>query len=141
MARPTKLTPAVLERIVQAVKAGLTYEVAAQAAGVDRATFYRWKARGEHDQHGPYRDLCDVLKKAEAEAEAHMLGIIRDAAPTQWQAAAWFLERRYPERYGRRDRTTVELHTDYQRVADSFELDTDRLIAIAEGIARGGTDE
>ncbi|HVQ43190.1 MAG TPA: hypothetical protein VMS54_13315 [Vicinamibacterales bacterium] len=137
MARPSKLNAPVQERILTAVRAGCTFEVAAQSAGVDRATFYRWKARGEHEQRGIYRDLCDALKKAEADGEVHLVALIRQEAAHTWQAAAWLLERTRPERYGRRDRLDLEVRRQYERVAGPLDLDTDELIAIADRIARG----
>jgi hypothetical protein len=47
------------------------------------------------------------------------------------------LERRFPERWGRRDRLNVELRQEYEHVAGALDLNVERLLAIAEGIARG----
>ena len=47
MARPTKLTVEVRDRIVAAIRAGNYPEAAAQAAGISPSTFYRWLGRGE----------------------------------------------------------------------------------------------
>lgn len=46
--------------------------------------------------------LVVALELAEAEAHAHALEMIRSHGAEHWQAAAWFLERRYPELYARR---------------------------------------
>lgn len=119
------------------VRAGATFEVAAEAAGVDRATFFRWKARGAQQPSGLYRDFCDALKQAEAESELALIAIVRKAAQTQWQAGMTMLERRWPERWGRRDRLNVELRQEYEHVAGALDLNVERLLAIAEGIARG----
>jgi hypothetical protein len=43
------------------------------------------------------------LKKAAAVGEAALLGRIRIASETTWQAAAWLLERRYPKHWARKD--------------------------------------
>jgi len=138
--RPTKLTPETANRIVQAVKAGATYDVAARAAGVSEATLYGWKARGAREGTGQYFEFLERVKRAEAEGELALMGHVATAMSTTWQAAAWMLERRWPDRWGRRDRVNVELRQDFERVSDSYGLDTDRLIAIAEGIVHG-TDE
>ncbi len=94
--RPTKRTPEVEARIVEAIRGGNVYETAARYAGINPATFYDWQAR--------FPDFADLVKNARAEAEARNVTLIQQAARTQWQAGAWWLERSFPDRYGRRDR-------------------------------------
>jgi len=44
-----------------------------------------------------------AVKKAEADAIVrHVANIAKAAQDGQWQASAWWLERRYPAEYGRR---------------------------------------
>ena len=129
--RPTKLTKELQQRVTQAIRVGMTYERACTVAGICFQTYRNWQLRGERDKSGIYFEFLEAVKKAEAEAELMHLGAIvkaskggdevrevrrtmvdgqlvneiisiRPAAP-QWQAAAWLLERRYPERYRRRD--------------------------------------
>ena len=48
------------------------------------------------------------IKKAEAEAEAEALNIIHQIAKEgTFQAAAWYLERKFPSKWGRQDKSTV----------------------------------
>ena len=48
-------------------------------------------------------DLAARIEQAEAVAIRDRLAVITKAADSgTWQAAAWFLERRYPEQWGRR---------------------------------------
>lgn len=99
--RTSLLTPEVAQAIVKAVSAGNPRGVAAAAAGVSRATLFRWLARGRRETEGAYRDLCDGVKKAEARAVRRRVGVVRKAAASgAWQAAAWWLERRYPDEFG-----------------------------------------
>lgn len=109
MSRPTKLTPEVQDRIVQAIAAGNYIEVAAAYAGVHKATLYRWL---EHaDDPGAeeiYRDFRDALESARAQAEVRNVALIQKAATTTWQAAAWHLERTSHQRWGRRTIVTGE---------------------------------
>ena len=103
MARPTKLTPQIQQRIAEALRAGATYEHAAQYGGVHYATLRRWLQDGEAAADGPFREFCEAEKRAEAEALVGWLKSIDLAAQEgTWQAAAWKLERRYPQAYGRR---------------------------------------
>lgn len=104
MGRPAKLTAQVQDTIVQAIRSGNYNEVAAQMAGVCERTLYNWLERGEEEQAGKYFQFLQAVKKAAAEAEARHLALIANAAQKTWQAAAWFLERKHPDRWGRKDR-------------------------------------
>lgn len=113
MARPSKL-PQVRDDIIEGVRAGLTVEVAAQMVGINDATFYTWmaRARGEDrdglgDPEGIYREFHDEVLKARAQAEARDVSLIRTAARTDWRAAAWYLERSRPQRWGKTERVQV----------------------------------
>jgi len=111
MSRPTKLTPEVQDRIMQAVQAGNYLETAANFAGIDGSTLRRWVQKGSAPSAPePYRTFCTALKSARASAEVRSVALIQQAATGgTWQAAAWYLERSYPERWGR---TRVEITGD-----------------------------
>jgi transposase-like protein len=66
--RRTNLTPEIHQRIVAYVRAGAYTWVAARAAGVHPATFYRWMKRGEETPAGPYRAFYDDVEEARAQA-------------------------------------------------------------------------
>jgi len=101
MPRKTKLTPQVQADIVQALAVGAVHEHACEYAGIDHATFYRWLQKGEAGL-APYREFCEVVKRAEAKAVVGWLAQIEQAARAgNWQASAWRLERRYPKIWGR----------------------------------------
>ena len=102
MGRPSKLTPDVQERICQAIRAGNYYEAACAYAGIDYSTFRRWIIKGEKAKSGKYHDFCEAIKKAEHEAEVRMVAQWQKHMPENWQAIATFLERRFPDRWGRR---------------------------------------
>src|SRR5512144_2790196 len=104
--RPPKLLAAeVREQLLAAVRAGNYPKQAAEAAGIDRATFYRWLAKGrEPAAPKEYRDFCDALTRAEAQAEVHAVAVIRCAMQDDWRAAVAYLERRHPEGWRRRER-------------------------------------
>jgi len=101
MAR-SKLTPEAQARIVQAIEVGATYELAAQFGGIVYNTFNEWMKRGEAANAGKFHDFYEAIKAAEAKAVIKWLALIDRAAADTWQAAAWKLERRYPEAFGRR---------------------------------------
>lgn len=105
--RPTKLTDEVQRAICRGIRMGNYIETAALLAGVSKQTFYTWVKKGhaerEAGRNGKYARFLDAVEKAQAEAEALDLAIITKAAREgQWQAAAWRLERKFPDRWGRR---------------------------------------
>jgi transposase len=109
MARPVKLTDDLQRHIISALRIGATHEHAARAAGISSETMRRWMRAGERATRGQFCAFCGAVKKAEAEAAVGWLATIEKAAREgAWTAAAWKLERRYPEQWGRRDRMSVE---------------------------------
>lgn len=105
--RPSKFTPEVVDRLLNAIRAGATYEVACDHAGIAYSTLRSWIVAAEESRNDQAKmDLLEAIKKAEADAEVANIALIRKAASDgQWQAAAWILERRHPERWARRERT------------------------------------
>ena len=93
MARPVKLDAARIERLVTALAAGHTRRSAAVFAGVNPRTVERRQARDP-----AFRAL---LRDAEERAVLRNVALIQTAATKQWQAAAWWLERRVPDDWGR----------------------------------------
>lgn len=103
--RPTSLNPETHHKIVMYIKAGGYIETAAVAAGVHKTTLYDWLKKATKEKEGPYRAFADDVDKALAESEMMDVGRISKAAQDGvWQAAAWRLERKHPERWGRREK-------------------------------------
>jgi transposase len=92
--RKTKYTPETVKRLTDAIALGATDKLACAYAGIDESTFYAWlKAKTE---------FSDAIKEAEGKGAITWLAKIEKAATDgNWQAAAWKLERRYPQMYGR----------------------------------------
>ena len=101
--RPTKLTPELADRFVAMLKAGNYVTVAAHAAGLHRSTITVWLRRGQSQRvvDAPYREFRERVEQARAEGEVRNVAQIASAARESWQAAAWLLERQFPERWGR----------------------------------------
>lgn len=111
MARKTKLTKDLQDRIVMAISAGNFAKVAAEMVGIGETTFYRWMEEGaEPNGRKLYREFRESVKRAEAQAEVANVARIRQAADGgTWQAAAWYLERKHSERWGRKDKIAQEI--------------------------------
>jgi transposase-like protein len=100
--RPTKLTPEIQERIVELLKAGNYVETACAVVGIGRTTYYDWMKKAEESTRAnKYTRFHDAVRQAKAWSEARLVAMINKHAEKIWQAAAWMLERKYPERWGR----------------------------------------
>jgi hypothetical protein len=125
--RKTKATDARIEVVMSALKAGNTRRAAAAYAEISPQTFYRWL-----DENGAFRD---AVEKAEADAEVRYASIVARAATSgTWQAAAWWLERRKAQDFGRMDRVEVTVNTKEIAEKVAGDLDVDILMAEAERI-------
>lgn len=102
MGRPCLLTPALQERIVKLVQVGNYLETSARAVGISKKTLFEWLARGNKGEQ-PFADFRAAVEAASAEAETiHVSMLARAAQAGQVSASQWWLERRFPKRYGRR---------------------------------------
>lgn len=102
--RPSLFTEERAQRIIEAVRRGLTYKQAAAYGGISYATLNRWRIRGRDENSGPeeFREFWRQLEQANGEAAFQFLGSISTAAEEgDWKAASWFLERRFPDQWGR----------------------------------------
>jgi hypothetical protein len=96
LSRTSKLTPERQAKVCQAIELGATYLHACNYAGISYETFRRWMRENVA--------FHDAVKESEGKATVGWLSKIEKAASEgNWTAAAWKLERRYPNDYGRRD--------------------------------------
>jgi transposase len=120
MARPHKLDEDKIARVVEALRAGNYMETAAAYAGISKSILYKWLADGREvrqkvakggiasDLEAKQLELLDAVEKARAEAEVRNVHLIQQAAQGgTWQAAAWFLERSHPGKWGRREKVEM----------------------------------
>ena len=100
--RPTIFTAEKSGRIIRAIRQGLPYKLAAAAGGVSYNTFVRWRNDGTN-QGAPrhLREFCHQVRTAESVAAQRLFSLIELGAKRNWQAAAWMLERRYPDLFGK----------------------------------------
>lgn len=125
MAGVSKLTPEVLKSVLDSVSKGLTQRLVAARAGVTDRTIRTWMRKGKQGDV-EFTSFFSAVKKAEAEAIAKKVAIILKAANGvtertvkrttfpdgttkeetstrkvfEWTAAAWWLERNFPDLYG-----------------------------------------
>jgi len=106
LARPSKYTPERERLVLEAISGGATRRAAALHAGIDEATLYNWLNH--------YSSFSGRIARAEADVEVRCTALILRAAEMDPRHAEWWLERRRPDDYGRRERVTADgrLETD-----------------------------
>lgn len=107
--RPSKLNEVVKKRLIGALERGAYKEDACHYAGISVATFYRWMDKGEAQEKGEYKQFREAVELAEANSTMISLDtIVKAEQEGDWRAAAWKLERRQPDRWGRVERQTIK---------------------------------
>lgn len=140
MGRPTKLDDLRAQAVINAVSEGLPRDTAARLARIAPSTLFDWLARGR-DGESRFAEFAERVKEAEAQAEQKLIAVIREAAPKQWQAAAWLLERRRPEAYAITNKREF-VHEDDAAKSEQADddLDVARSVLAALESKRSGTD-
>lgn len=109
--RPASLTWEMIARVVLFVRAGNFRETSAVAAGLRLGNFRRWMRQGKAalrddgtavpKTHQVYVDLYKAVIEAEKMAEIDMVKVVVDASKQEPEHAKWYLERKFPDRWGR----------------------------------------
>ena len=107
--KPTKLTRAVIDKIVDFIKDGASYETACKAAGVSRTSLYRWMDLAE-TEGGLYAELKERVEQQTAMTNAELVGLIKKCAlgdkeegiSPDWKAAEALLRARMPHEWNPR---------------------------------------
>ena len=96
---------------MDALRAGVPIGAACTRAGVGESTFHRWLQNAREGRGGKnlarYREFGELVQKALGDSEAGLVARILTASTKSWQAAAWLLERKWPDRWARRERTEL----------------------------------
>jgi hypothetical protein len=100
--RPSKLTEERRDDLTLMLAHGVPVGVAARSVGVSARSLRRWLHEGD------LRERVAELRASErsnnpvvtAASEARLCVLILRASEHDWRASAWWLERRYPQRWG-----------------------------------------
>jgi hypothetical protein len=99
--RKTKLSDELLGRICAGLRSGLSYKDVCGLCRISDETLRLWRAQKP--------EVRAAIEQAEAECVMDCLKAINGAARDgDWRAAAWVLERRFPDDFGRRERQKIE---------------------------------
>lgn len=134
MARSKLLTPELTAKVVEVLREGNYANTAITVVGIHKDTYYEWLKKGEAGEDG-YVDFFEAVEAASAEAEREALAVVR-RGNEGWQSSAWFLERRFPSRFAKRepdyDLKTKQLRRDLKKTKienDTLEQKLDMLKA------------
>jgi hypothetical protein len=121
MARKSKLTEELIKEAYRLVSAGNYIKDIPPILGIDDSTWFRWLNEGEKAKSGMKREFYETVKKAEKDAIARNVALIQRAAQEgNWQAAAWWLERKYFEDWGRKERVDLAADKDGFKVVVEY---------------------
>lgn len=113
-----KLTDKIEQKILQ----GNIAETAAIACGVSASIYHKWMRTAEEQIAGNiegtlYTIFYDAIKSAEARLQVAAVGEFFDAGKSDWRARQAFLERRFPEQWGKKDSKTIRVTGNLQPAA------------------------
>jgi transposase len=101
------LDESVWQRLNQAISVGAYIEDACVFAGISSRQFRRWRELAEQGVE-PYAEKWEEINKSESQAIVRNLFNIQNASNNgTWQASAWLLERKYPDKYGKKDTVNI----------------------------------
>jgi len=114
MGRPrTVMTADAKAKIIKAVRLGLWPDRAAEMHGIRPSTMRAERRRDD--------EFATAIKEAEAQAEASVHGKILRHMDKQWTACAWMLERRWPQRWAKREIVDVGAGSDAKRLLEQIQ--------------------
>ncbi len=105
--RPSALTAELAGELAEVVARGNFLSVACRSLSVSVGTARKWMTRGRQERDAGIAAtdslhvlLVDAVEEAEARAEVAAVAVWRAAIGHDWRAAAAYLARRFPERWG-----------------------------------------
>jgi len=131
----TQMTDENIAKILRAVELGMWPERAALMHGISGAAMRKHKER--------HPEFVTALEMAEAKGESEFLGRMYKLSDTVYQACAFMLERRWPDRWAKRE-PSVEVNVDARRAPPTEPPDGDwegyakQLVKLTE---RNGTSD
>lgn len=108
--RPTKCTPEVTKKIVEALQSGAYLPQCCAVAGVDYSNVKEWMRRGRKGDQ-PFSSFRATIRDAMREREVRYAALVSQAAEKDPKAAQWMLTHRYSKRWADREKVEAEVAT------------------------------
>jgi len=119
--RATKYTKIRAHNICSNIASGNTLRAAALAEGISEATLHRWR--------NEKADFAKMVEQAIGVSEANLVQKLTSSE--DWRAAAWILERRFPQTWSKKDH--IDMHVSRSEGLDEIKMmiqQTDHLLNI-----------
>lgn len=140
MARPSLITEEHVDRARAEVASGVSFEAVASRLGIGRSTLFEWIKRGEEsdDPEDIYARFAAEVRAGESDFEASMVESVtgESGKKGEWPRFSWMLERRFPTRYGARQK--IE-HTGAD--GGAIKVDAGKLLASLSRLAGDGSSD
>jgi hypothetical protein len=103
VARPSKLTGVLIENFCSVLRTTGSIETAIKHTGISRASYFGWK-RAVRQGGGTklQAKLFAAVDRVEGERKSLVEWMLFKQMEKHWRPCAWWLERKYPNEYGRR---------------------------------------
>jgi hypothetical protein len=98
-----------VDRLLNALRGGNWREVACEWADIPVSTFCDWMREGEAGKPESSVDFRKRVLEAEKAAEIRAVALVMKAAEDDPRHAEWWLERKHPDRWGRKERQDVTM--------------------------------
>ena len=124
----TKLTPELQKEFCNAIENGSSILGACGYVGISEKTYYNWIERAEEAKtRTKFVKFKEAVDKAKAKALHNFEQVITRASLEHWQAAAWMLERRHSNLYGKREKIEAEVeHKGLTGLADAIKMSEEK---------------
>jgi transposase len=98
-----RIEPKRVAALCENLRLGLHFGAACKLADLCERTVFNWRKYAKEGKQ-PFASYVSDIEKAEVQAEQVLVAKIQRAASSgTWTAAAWILERRWPERWAKPD--------------------------------------
>jgi len=91
--RKSLLTPTLHKKLCELLAAGNTIKTCCDAVGISERVYFDWCEQKVH--------FSQAVNRARARGKEKLVRLITDAAQSDWRAAAFLLERGWPNEYGK----------------------------------------
>ena len=120
---PPELNDRLIAEIVAKIRITGSVETGLLTNGVDPEEFYAWRENwrdGTADP--PAARLCEAVLEAEGDVKMLREHQLNSHFEKNWQALAWWLERRYPREYGPRAKENEQARRPVDDVSQMLDL-------------------
>ena len=114
-----KINKEKIDVIVNHIRTGNYISTACRAVGIHDNTYTNWINKAESlldkpaslltEEEKLYCAFYEQVKTAESEAESKAVQCVRDAMPKNWLAAMTWLERKFPDKWARREALDINV--------------------------------